>query len=457
MKESHFESDPARSRKQHITAGLSSMIGTTIEWYDFFIYGIAAALIFNKIFFPAIDPITGTLAAFGTYAVGFIARPLGGVVFGHFGDRVGRKSMLMISLMLMGIPTVLIGLTPSYEVIGYWGAVALVFFRFLQGLAVGGEWGGAVLMAVEHAPKNKKGFFGSLPQVGVAPGLILSSLAMGAVTHLPEADMLAWGWRIPFLASIFLLLVGWYIRAKVGESPEFTAAKKQPESKASVPLKSVLANHKRPVLAALVACIAEKTWFYTIATFSLTYAVGTLNLSREVILNGVMWGAAASLVTIPLFGLLGDFISKRAIFIVGAIGISLFSGEFFSLLNEKTPYHVNLAMIVGFGLVYAAMYAQESSLFSSMFPASVRYTGISLAVQIGGAIGGGTAPLVATYLLARGQGQPHLIVAYLGTLGVIAALCGAFMRPHKDDGRATAASPATQSLSSGTWTASTSN
>ena len=456
MKSSHFGIDPARSRRQHITAGLSSMIGTTIEWYDFFIYGIAAALIFNKIYFPAIDPVTGTLAAFGTYAVGFIARPLGGVVFGHFGDRIGRKSMLMLSLLLMGVPTVLIGLTPSYEVIGYWGAVALVFFRFLQGLAVGGEWGGAVLMAVEHAPKNKKGFFGSLPQVGVAPGLILSSLAMGAVTQLPEADMLAWGWRIPFLSSVFLLLVGWYIRAKVTESPEFAEVQKRPEAKNSVPLKTVLAHHKTPVLVALVACVAEKTWFYTIATFSLTYAVGTLGLSKEMILNGVMWGAAASLVTIPLFGLLGDFISKQVIFIAGAIGISLFSGEFFSLVNERTPYHINIAMVIGFGLVYAAMYAQESSLFSSMFPASVRYTGISLAVQIGGAIGGGTAPLVATYLLAKGGGQPQLIVTYLAALGVIAALCGLFMRPHRDDRHETAASSGIRSARSGAWTTSAS-
>ena len=298
-----------------------------------FLYGIAAALIFNKIYFPAIDPITGTLAAFGTYAVGFVARPLGGIVFGHFGDRVGRKSMLMISLMLMGVPTVLIGLTPSYESIGYWGAVALVFCRFLQGLAVGGEWGGAVLMAVEHAPEGKKGLFGSLPQVGVAPGLILSSLAMGAVSRLPEADMLSWGWRLPFLASVFLLLVGWYIRAKVGESPEFQAALAQPKPEAP-PLR-VLRDHKAPVLAALVACISEKTWFYTIATFSLTYAVGTLGLPRETILNGVIWGAAAALVTIPLFGWLGDRCSKQAIFIAGALGISLFSAGFFALLDER--------------------------------------------------------------------------------------------------------------------------
>lgn len=423
------EQPSSRSKKHYVTAGLSSMIGTTIEWYDFFLYGIAAALIFNKIYFPAIDPISGTLAAFGTYAVGFIARPLGGIVFGHFGDRVGRKSMLMISLMLMGVPTILIGLTPSYEAIGYWGAVALVFFRFLQGLAVGGEWGGAVLMAVEHAPEGKKGLFGSLPQVGVAPGLILSSLAMGAVSRLPEADMLSWGWRLPFLASVFLLLVGWYIRAKVSESPEFKQAQAQPRQDA-LPLKTVLAQHKVPVLTALVACISEKTWFYTLATFSLTYAVGTLGLPRETILTGVIWGAVAALFTIPLFGLLGDVISKRAIFIVGALGISLFSSTFFSLLGEKTSYHTNIAMVVAFGVVYAAMYAQESSLFSSMFPPAVRYTGISLAVQIGGAIGGGTAPLMATYLLSLGDGSPRLIVLYLVGLGLIAAGCGILMRPY---------------------------
>ncbi|APX78522.1 Inner membrane metabolite transport protein yhjE [Achromobacter insolitus] len=423
------EQPSSRSKKHYVTAGLSSMIGTTIEWYDFFLYGIAAALIFNKIYFPAIDPISGTLAAFGTYAVGFIARPLGGIVFGHFGDRVGRKSMLMISLMLMGVPTILIGLTPSYEAIGYWGAVALVFFRFLQGLAVGGEWGGAVLMAVEHAPEGKKGLFGSLPQVGVAPGLILSSLAMGAVSRLPEADMLSWGWRLPFLASVFLLLVGWYIRAKVSESPEFKQAQAQPRQDA-LPLKTVLAQHKGPVLTALVACISEKTWFYTLATFSLTYAVGTLGLPRETILTGVIWGAVAALFTIPLFGLLGDVISKRAIFIAGALGISLFSSTFFSLLGEKTSYHTNIAMVVAFGVVYAAMYAQESSLFSSMFPPAVRYTGISLAVQIGGAIGGGTAPLVATYLLSLGDGSPRLIVLYLVGLGLIAAGCGILMRPY---------------------------
>ena len=420
---------PAKDRRHYITAGLASMIGTTIEWYDFFIYGTAAALVFNKIFFPNIDPIVGTLAAFGTYSVGFVARPLGGLVFGHFGDRVGRKSMLLISLFLMGVPTILIGLTPSYESIGYWAAVLLVTFRFMQGLAVGGEWGGAVLMAVEHAPEGKKGLFGSLPQAGVAPGLILSSLAMGAVSQLPEEVLLSWGWRLPFLASVLLLAVGWYIRAKVQESPEFAAQSKND----AAPAATVLRDFKKPVLLSLVACISEKTWFYTVATFSLTYAVGTLHLSRDVILNGITWGAAITFLTIPLFGHLGDKLGRRQVFVAGALGICVFAPLFFDLLSHSTATAVNIAMVIAFGTVYAAMYAQEASLFASQFPAEVRYTGISLAVQIGGAIGGGTAPLVATYLLSLGGGEPKLIVDYLTGLGVIAAVCGMAMRAHGEE------------------------
>jgi MFS family permease len=423
------EGASAPKMKQYVVAGLSSMVGTTIEWYDFFLYGIASALVFGKIFFPAIDPVSGTLAAFGTYAVGFVARPLGGIVFGHFGDRVGRKSMLMLSLLLMGVPTVLIGLTPGYESIGYWGAVALIFFRFLQGLAVGGEWGGAVLMAVEHAPANKKGLFGSLPQLGLAPGLILSSFAMGAVSALPEEQMLSWGWRLPFLASALMLGVGWYIRAKVAESPEFvshSATQKKP----TVPIKVVLQEHKAPVVLAMLASISTKTWFYLTTTFSLSSAVGTLGIPKTAILDAVIWGAVVALVTIPLFGALGDALGKKAIFALGSIGMVVFAAGFFELLNHKTTLHINLALIIAFGLVSAATYSQESSLFASAFPASVRYTGISLAVQIGGAIGGGTAPLVATYLLAKGGNDPYLVVYYLAALGLLAAICGVAIRTH---------------------------
>jgi metabolite-proton symporter len=417
----------ARSRRDYVTAGLASMMGTTIEWYDFFLYGTAAALIFNKIFFPSFDPLTGTLAAFATYSVGFFARPLGGVIFGHYGDKIGRKSMLLITLLLMGVPTILIGLIPSYEQIGYWAAVLLVLMRFLQGIAVGGEWGGAVLMAVEHAPDGKKGFFGSLPQAGVAPGLILSSLAMGAVATLPEADMLAWGWRLPFLASVVLLLVGWFIRVKVAESPDFEQMKEK-GAKVEVPVAEVLKHHRRALLVVVGARLAEVTWFYTVVTFSLAYATGTLGIARSVMLDATIWGAAVALFTMPLFGMLGDKIGHKWVFMAGTLGILACAPVFFHLLGTRDTGWIILAVCLAVGLVYACLYGPEGTLFSSQFPAEVRYTGISLAVQVSGAIGGGLAPIVATWLLAKGGGDPQYVVWYLSILGVIALFSAWLMR-----------------------------
>ncbi|MGF7465862.1 MFS transporter [Alcaligenes nematophilus] len=416
----------ARSSRQYVTAGLASMMGTTIEWYDFFLYGTAAALIFNKIFFPAFDPITGTLAAFATYSVGFFARPLGGFVFGHFGDKLGRKSMLLITLFLMGIPTILIGLIPSYESIGYWAAVLLVLMRFLQGIAVGGEWGGAVLMAVEHAPEGKKGFFGSLPQTGVAPGLILSSLAMGAVASLPEEDMLSWGWRLPFLASVALLLVGWWIRAKVAESPDFEQMSKKGKQ-VPIPALEVLRHYPREVLLVVGGRLAEVTWFYTVVTFALAYATTTLGVARSVMLDATVWGAFAALFTMPLFGVLGDRIGFKWVFMAGTICMLAFSSTFFSMLGSLDSRTITLALVIAIGLVYAALYGPQGGLFSTQFPPEVRYSGISIAVQVSGAIGGGLAPLVATSLLAYGDGQPDYIVWYLSALGLIAFASTWFM------------------------------
>lgn len=416
----------ARSSRQYVTAGLASMMGTTIEWYDFFLYGTAAALIFNKIFFPAFDPITGTLAAFATYSVGFFARPLGGFVFGHFGDKLGRKSMLLITLFLMGIPTILIGLIPSYESIGYWAAVLLVLMRFLQGIAVGGEWGGAVLMAVEHAPEGKKGFFGSLPQTGVAPGLILSSLAMGAVASLPEEDMLSWGWRLPFLASVALLLVGWWIRAKVAESPDFEQMSKKGKQ-VPIPALEVLRHYPREVLLVVGGRLAEVTWFYTVVTFALAYATTTLGVERSVMLDATVWGAFAALFTMPLFGVLGDRIGFKWVFMAGTICMLAFSSTFFSMLGSLDSRTITLALVIAIGLVYAALYGPQGGLFSTQFPPEVRYSGISIAVQVSGAIGGGLAPLMATSLLAYGDGQPDYIVWYLSALGLIAFASTWFM------------------------------
>lgn len=419
-------SETTGARKGYVTAGLASMMGTTIEWYDFFLYGTAAALIFNKIFFPSFDPITGTMAAFATYSVGFFARPLGGIVFGHFGDRVGRKSMLLITLLMMGIPTILIGLIPSYDRIGYWAAVLLVIMRFLQGIAVGGEWGGAVLMAVEHAPPGRKGFFGSLPQAGVAPGLILSSLAMGAVAKLPEADMLSWGWRIPFLASVILLLVGWFIRVKVAESPDFERMEDRGR-KVGIPVIEVLRKYPRETLVVVGARLAEVTWFYTTVTFALAYATGTLGIPRTVMLDATIWGAMAALVMMPVCGMLGDRIGHKWVFMIGTAGIVACAPLFFDFLHTREVFWINAAAVMAIGLVYACLYGPEGSLFSSQFPPEVRYTGISLAVQVSGAIGGGLAPIVATWLLSKGNGSPAYVTWYLSALGVVACISASKM------------------------------
>jgi len=421
-----METNIKRSRKQYVTAGIASMVGTTIEWYDFFLYGTAAALIFNQIFFPDFDPIVGTLAAFGTYSVGFFARPLGGLVFGHFGDRVGRKNMLIITLFLMGIPTILIGLIPSYHSIGYWAAVLLVAMRFLQGLAVGGEWGAAVLVAVEHAPEGKRGFFGSLPQAGVAPGLILSSLAMGAVSTLPDEAMLSWGWRIPFLASVVLLLVGWFIRIRVTESPDFEIMKKQGQE-VSVPALVVLKEHPREVITSVIGRLAEVTWFYTVVTFALAYATGTLGIEKSLMLDATVWGAFVSMFTMPLFGILGDRIGYRWVFMLGTLGILVFAGIFFDMLGTLDKSTITLALIIAIGFVYGAMYAPQGSLFSAQFPAAIRYSGISIVVQFSGAIGGGLAPIIATSLLSYGDGSPKYIIWYLASLGVLATISSFFM------------------------------
>ncbi|KDB09188.1 General substrate transporter [Burkholderia sp. lig30] len=422
---------PVRTAKDHLLAGWASMTGTTIEWYDFFLYGTAAALVFNRIFFPSLDPVVGTLAAFGTFAVGFIGRPMGGIVFGHFGDRIGRKSMLMITLLLMGVPSMIIGLIPSYDRIGYWSTAILVAMRFLQGMAVGGEWGGAVLMAVEHAPKGRKGLFGSLPQTGVGLGLILSSLAMTAVAAMPEADMLSWGWRIPFLASIALVGLGWFIRLKVPESPDFQKMKTQGKA-VNAPVLTAIRNHPREVLTIIGARAAENTWFYMVVTFSLAYATNSLHIPKADVLHAVTAGAALSLVTMPLCGHLSDLVGQRRMFACGLVLMCAFAAPFFAMLGTLHASLVWWAIVLGLGVVFPILYAPESLLFARQFPAEIRYSGISLSVQLAGILGGGFAPMIATSLLAAGHGNPHYVVAYLVGLGVFALLCTLLMRSPRD-------------------------
>ncbi|WP_455229746.1 MFS transporter [Geopseudomonas aromaticivorans] len=414
-------------RKHYRIAGLASMAGTTIEWYDFFLYGTAAALIFNKLFFPALDPITGVLAAFATYAVGFIGRPLGGIVFGHFGDRIGRKSMLLLTLLMMGIPTIAIGLIPTYEQIGYWAALLLVLMRFLQGMAVGGEWGGAVLMAVEHAPEGKKGFYGSLPQTGVGAGLVLSSLAMGAVASLPEEQMMSWGWRLPFLASVVLLGVGWLIRVKVAESPDFEKIKHQGRE-VRLPLLEVLRNHPRATLSIIGARTAENAWFYMAVTFALAYAANQLQIPRAEILHAITAGAALSLLTMPFCGWLSDKVGQKRLYFTGLLLLCAFVYPFFAMLGTREPLLVWWAMVLAVGVVFPILYAPESLLFARQFPAEIRYSGISLSVQLAGVLCGGFAPMIATSLLGAGDGSPRYVILYLVGMGIVALFCTSLMQ-----------------------------
>ncbi|WP_032870960.1 MFS transporter [Acinetobacter sp. 1000160] len=425
------------NKSSHRLAGISSMVGTTIEWYDFFIYGAAAALIFNKLFFPNLDPLTGVLAAFATYAVGFIGRPLGGLVFGHFGDKIGRKSMLLLTLMLMGIPTVLIGLLPTYESIGYWAAIGLVILRFIQGMAMGGEWGGAVLMAVEHAPEGKKGFWGSLPQASTGGGLMLASIALGLVSLLPEQALFSWGWRIPFLASIILLVVGWYIRVKVPESPDFEKVKQQAEA-IKVPALQVFKQHPKQLISIIVARAAENAWFYIASTFTLAYTTTQLGIARQEILFATICGAAVIMVMTPLCGHLSDKVGQRNMFMFGLCVLALYCYPFFSMLNSKDPVLVWAAIVLAIGVVFPLMYAPQAQLFARQFPAEIRYSGISISVQLAGVVGGGLAPLIATKLLSVGAGNPYLIMLYIASMAVVAIIATSFMpRDHRQQALAT--------------------
>jgi MFS transporter, MHS family, shikimate and dehydroshikimate transport protein len=378
---------------------LASFIGTTIEWYDFFLYGTASALIFNKLFFPNYDPLTGTLAAFGTYAVGFVARPIGGIVCGHYGDRIGRKSMLILTLLIMGVATFLIGLLPTYESIGIYAPIALILLRVAQGFGVGGEWGGAVLMAVEHSPKGRRGFYGSWPQVGVPAGLLLSTLVFKQVSKMPEADLLSWGWRIAFLLSILLVGVGMYIRLAIVEPPEF-AEVKLTKSESKMPILEVIKKHPKNVLLAMGARIAENGAFYLYTVFILTYATSKkIGFSSASVLTAISLAAIGEIFAIPFYGWLSDRIGRRPVYLFGAIFTGLFAFPFFWLVEKSNTGLMMLAVVVALVFGHAAMYGPQASFFSELFGTRVRYSGASLGYQLASVLAGGLSPLIATGLL----------------------------------------------------------
>jgi metabolite-proton symporter len=395
----------------------ASFIGTTIEWYDFFLYGTAAALVFNKLFFPTLDPLVGTMASFGTYAVGFFARPIGGIVFGHFGDRVGRKSMLVTTLILMGLGTFLIGVLPTYDQIGVLAPVLLVILRLIQGFGVGGEWGGAVLMVVEHGHRGRRGLYASWVQAGVPAGSLLANAVFNLFSMLPNEAFLSWGWRIPFLFGGALLGVGLFIRLQIYESPLFAQLRDR-KQQAAVPFFEVLRRYPRNVLLAIGARMAENGGFYIFTVFVLTYATVNLELPRAVILNCLLVATVLQLISIPLFGALSDTVGRRPVYLGGALALAAFAFPFFWLVNTSSPMWIGVALSIAL-IAQSAMYAPQAAFFSELFGTDVRYTGASIGYQLASPLAGGLAPLICISLLEWADGQIWGVAVYLIVLCAI--------------------------------------
>jgi metabolite-proton symporter len=406
---------------------MASMIGTTIEWYDFFLYGSAAALVFNKLFFPEFDPLTGTLLAFATYALGFIARPVGGIVFGHFGDRIGRKQLLMLSLVLMGVATVLIGLLPTYAQIGIWAPIALIALRLVQGFAVGGEWGGAVLMAAEHGDAARRGLWASWPQAGVAAGSLLSAGVLALLAALQsEADFLEWGWRIPFLFSAALVVVGWYIRNRVAESPMFQKALEEAETPPKLPAMEVLRERPKALVLGAGLRVGENISYYILTVFSLTYLVDVSHESRGLALNALLIGAAVQFFAIPLFALLSDKIGRRPVYAFGAFGLAAWCFIMFGLLGSGDNVSIVLALVVGL-VLHGAMYGPQAAFITELFPTRIRYSGVSLAYQLTSIVAGSLAPIIALSLYKEYDSATPVAI-YVGVACLISGVSALLAR-----------------------------
>ena len=398
----------------------ASLIGSVIEWYDFFIYGTAAALIFGQLFFPGSDPLIGTLYSFGTYAVGFIARPIGGVFCGHYGDKIGRKSMLVMTLIVMGVATTLVGLLPTYESIGIWAPILLVVLRFLQGFAVGGEWGGATLMAVEYAPPGRRGFFGSWPGMGIPAGLVVATAVFTASSSLPPEQFLSWGWRIPFLVSIVLVAVGLFVRLKILETPAFQQMQESGGS-SELPVVDVFRYHWRSLLLTMGAFFLLNGGFYVTVTFMLAYGTQNIGVGSGTMLTGVLIAGTVQIFAIGAFAALSDRVGRRPVYLGGAVFLLLFSFPLFWMVNTGVAPLIWLAMSIAL-VALGAMYGPSGAFFSELFSTRVRYSGASLGYQLASAVAGGFAPVIAVALLSA-YGYPavalYMIVMALITITAV--------------------------------------
>ncbi|MEJ2885702.1 MFS transporter [Actinomycetospora aeridis] len=406
----------APSRRTIFTA---SFVGTSIEWYDYYIFGTAAALVFGSLFFPQFSSVAGTLAAFGTFAVGFVARPLGAAVIGHYGDRLGRKAMLVLTLLLTGGATALIGLLPTYAAIGVGAPLLLVLLRLLQGFGVGGEWGGAVLIATEHATSRRRAVYGSFAQFGVPIGVLTSNLAFLAVAGLPDEAFRSWGWRIPFLLSVVLVGVGFVVRSRLQDAPEFEAVKRNRET-STVPVAELVRRHPKVLVLASLASIAPPAIGYTVIVYMLSYGTTVLDYDRTTLLTLIMLSTVVWVATIVGAAVLSDRIGSRPVYVVGALTAVIWPLPMFALVNTGSPALAGLAFAVA-AVVQGIMAGAQGGLFSEIFPVRVRYSGISIAYQVGGMVGGAVTPIVATALFgATGSSTP--IALYVAGLSVLTLL-----------------------------------
>lgn len=415
--------NPFQNVKQLRRVVIASVIGAMIEWYDFFLYGVVAGIVFNKLYFPSADPLVSTMLAYGTFAAGFLSRPLGGIIFGHFGDKVGRKSMLIITLMIMGLSTFLIGVLPTYAQIGIWAPIGLLFLRICQGIGLGGEWGGAVLMAYEYAPQGQRGFYASIPQVGLAIGLCLASGVVALLSYvLSDAQFLSMGWRVAFMLSALLVGIGMWIRLNLLETPEFTAIKAN-NAQVSMPFFDMLQRFPGNVLKGMGARFIDGVFFNIFAVFSITYLTTAVKVDRSQALLAVMAAAIVMCFAIPIFGRLSDRIGRATLYGWGSLATGFCAIPAFWLMahSNGNSLMIWLAIVIPLGIIYSAIYGPEAALFCDLFDAKVRYTGISFVYQFSGIFASGLTPIIATYLLKTGGGEPWHIVAYVVFAGLVSA------------------------------------
>jgi MHS family shikimate/dehydroshikimate transporter-like MFS transporter len=413
----------ARDRRQLIAVVVASTIGTTIEWYDFFLYGTAAALIFPHLYFPQLDPFAARIASFTTFFVGFVARPLGGAVFGYLGDRIGRKSSLVATLLLMGVSTVLIGFVPTYDRIGIAAPLLLTVLRFAQGIGVGGEWGGAVLLTLEHGHRGRRGFLASWPQVGVPLGLLASTGVFALFrSALSEDDFLAWGWRVPFYLSGLLIIVGLVIRLHLTETPLF-AQLKQAGDVAKAPIGETLRQHWREVQLAAGTRLAENSCFYLFTVHVMSYGKDVLGVSQNVLLLAVNLAAVVELIVIPLYGFLSDHLSRRGTYVAGCLFLIAFAWPYYALLQTRDPTWIVVATLIVMAFGHAVLYSVQASLIPELFGTRLRYTGASLGYQLGAPLAGGLAPIIAATLAELFPGQVWPLALYVALLAVASLAC----------------------------------